>query len=374
MDALKTYAEIDLEALSHNLDVVRRLTKGRPVLAVVKAQAYGHGAVAVSRHLLECGVSRLGVAFAEEAVELREAGIRAPIVVFFERDDIGTLLRYDLTPVVPDFKMAEAVSKEASRQNKSVAVHIKVDTGMGRIGMGIREAVREIRRIASLRNIELEGIMSHFSDADLTDRGFASKQLREFLELVDSLRTEGIGFKLLHMANSAAVLGFPEAHLDMVRPGIMLYGYAPSGVNDTLKPVMSLKSRVVFLKRVPPGTPISYGRTFVTKRQSTIATVPVGYADGYNRRLSNKGRVLIKGRYAPVVGTVCMDLVMIDVTDVPGVSVGDEVVLIGAQGDKRITAYEIADMIGSIPYEVLTSIGHRVKRIYTGFRNRVESR
>ncbi len=363
MDALKTCAEIDLNALSHNVRIIKKTTGNKPILAVVKAQAYGHGAVRVSKHLLACGASMLGVAFTDEAIELREAGIRAPIVVFFERNNINALFKYKLTPAVFDFKTAEIISNEASKRNQKIPVHIKVDTGMGRLGLRVKNALIEILKIVNLKNLKPEGIMSHFSDLDLMDKDFASEQLREFLKLVKSLKTKGVNFKFLHMANSAAVLGFPEAHLNMVRPGLMLYGYAPTQVSN-LKPVMTLKTKVIFIKNVPAGTPISYGRTFITKRKSIIATLPIGYADGYNRRLSNNGRVLINDKYAPVVGRVCMDLTMVDVTKIPDIKEGDEVILISAQSKEKITAYDIAQRIGSIPYEVLTSIGQRVKRVY----------
>jgi len=358
-----TYAEIDLNALSHNLEIVKKKTRNKSaILAVVKASAYGHGSVEVSKHLLQRGASRLGVAFTDEAIELREAGIKAPILVFFDRDNIDAYLKYNLTPTVFDIETAERLSNEALRYNLRIPVHIEVDTGMGRVGFRMENALQSILRISRMKNIGLEGIMSHFSDADLTDREFASFQLRNFKELIESLKKKNINLKFFHISNSAAVLGFPDAHLNMVRPGIMLYGYGPG--EDSLRPVLSLKSRVILVKGVPAGTPISYGRTFITKRRSIIATVPIGYADGYSRRLSNSGEVLINGRRAPVIGRVCMDTIMVDVTEIGDVREDTGVVLIGSQGDERITAQDIAQKIGTIPYEVLTSIGKRVKRIY----------
>lgn len=234
---------------------------------------------------------------------------------------------------------------------------------MGRIGFTMDSAMNEIAKIASLKNILPEGIMSHFSEADLKDKKFAKLQLKNFSSIISSLEEQKITFKHHHMANSAAVLTMPKAHFDMVRPGIMLYGYGYHGVSG-LKPVLSLKSNILLIKTVPKGTPISYGRTFITKRRSTIATIPLGYADGYSRKLSNKGEVLIKGMRVPVAGRVCMDTVMVDVTDIPGVSYKSKVVIIGSQGKEKITAEEIADKTGTIPYEVLTSIGQRVKRVY----------
>jgi alanine racemase len=363
VSSLNTSAEINLSALSHNLRVVKNKAKNRTILAVVKAQAYGHGAVRVSRHLLRNGVSMLGVAFTREAIALRDAGIKAPIVVFFERGKAETYLRHSLTPVIYDLKGARALSLKARTYNRILPVHIKVDTGMGRIGLSIENALQEILRISELRNIQLEGLMSHLTDADITDRTFAAVQVKRFKDLITTLKADNIHFKYHHIANSAAVLQFPTAHLDMVRPGIMLYGYGPARKN-MLRPILSLKSRIMYIKKVPARTPISYGRTFTTRRTSTIATIPIGYGDGYNRKLSNRGQVLINGKRAPVVGRVCMDTTMVDITEIPGVKEKADVVLIGRQGRDEISAQDIADMIDTIPYEVLTSIGERVKRIY----------
>lgn len=363
MNLHKTFAEVDLNALTSNLNVVREKTGNNNIIAVVKAGAYGHGPVRISEHLITQGISILGVAFTSEAVALREAGIKVPILVFFDRDNIDACLEYDLTPVVFDIDTAEKLSSAAGKLNRKPAVHIKVDTGMGRVGFTLSDARAAISRIALLKNIKLEGLMSHFSEADLQDKAFAEEQIKQFRSLVDDLKGMNINFTYLHMANSAAVLNLPDAHFNMVRPGIMLYGYGCCE-SERLKPVISIKSSIVMLKKVPAGTSISYGRTFVTKRESTIATVPAGYADGYDRKLSNNSDVLISGKRAPVAGRICMDTFMVDVTDIPDVSYGSEVVLIGRQGKERITADDIADKTGTIPYEVLTSIGPRVKRIY----------
>ncbi len=359
----KTVAEVNLNAISHNLEVVRKKTGNKSILAVVKADAYGHGLVKVSKHLLKNGASMLGVAFANEAIMLRKAGIKSPILVFFEYNNTDAYFKHSLRPLVFNFKSAAVLSAKAYKQNQKIAVHIKVDTGMGRVGMRIEDAIQEILKIAELRNVQFEGLMSHFTDSDMTGKDSASAQLKSFVDLVKSLRERNINFKFLHMANSAAVLQFPEAHLNMVRPGIMLYGYGP-GKRNNLKPALSLKSKIIFFKNVPAGTPVSYEKTFITKRRSTIATIPVGYADGYSRKLSNSGEVLIGGKRAPVVGRVCMDAIMVDVTGIPHVKEGADVVLIGSQGKEKITAQDIADKIDSIPYEVLTTIGQRVKRIY----------
>ena len=262
-----------------------------------------------------------------------------------------------------DFNEAKKINAVAKKQKISMPVHIKVDTGMGRVGMVHDRALNEISKISTLSNLKPDGIMSHFSDADLQDKNFAILQQDIFRNLISALKKDGITFKFIHMANSAAVLTMPDAHFNMVRPGIMLYGYGCCEKED-LMPVMTLKSKIILLKKVSKGTSISYGRTFITKRKSTIATIPVGYADGYNRKLSNNGEVLIKGKRAPVAGRVCMDTIMADVTDIPDVTYRSEVVLIGRQGNEQITADDIAEKIGTIPYEILTSVGGRVKRLY----------
>ena len=359
----KAFAEIDLKALSHNLKIAGHKTGNKNILAVVKANAYGHGAVEISKHLVRQGVSYLGTAFKSEAIHLRESGIKTPILVFFDRENIDEYFKYNLTPVVFDLNTARKLDKEAVRHKRRIAIHIKIDTGMGRSGFTIDKALTEIPMIACLKNIELEGLMSHFSDADLEDKGFAVLQLKRFFALKKEFRQKKIIFKYHHISNSAAVLSMKGAHLNMVRPGIMLYGYGLSK-DDNLRPVLSLKSGILLLKKVPAGTPISYGRTFITKRKSVIATIPVGYADGYSRRLSNNGEVIISGKKAPVVGRVCMDTIMADVTDIAGVNMDSEVILIGSQGRAKITAQDIAARTGTIPYEVLTSIGQRVMRVY----------
>jgi alanine racemase len=356
---------IDLEALSHNYGEVTSRIAGRKVLAVVKAQAYGHGAVAVSRRLVELGVDMLGVALVEEGLELRSAGIDKPVLVMgpVRPEQAVSIIKAGLTPVVFTKQMAEALSRAAA--GKRVPVHVKVDTGMGRIGLPPEDALAFIREFAAMPGLAVEGLMTHFADADLKDKQFASAQLDSFEMLVRSLDEAGISVPLRHAANSAAVLEYDRALLTMVRPGLMLYGYDPlerRGGFD-LRPVLSLVTRIAYLKKVPAGVPISYGRTFVTKRESLIATVPIGYADGYSRGLSNRGEALVRGRRVPVAGRVCMDMIMLDVTDVPSVAEGDEVALIGCQGQERITADDLAGWTGTIAYEVLCGIGARVPRI-----------
>jgi alanine racemase len=311
----------------------------------------------------------LGVAMAEEGKELREAGIDLPVLVMgaLFPDQAGEIAALRLTPVVYSTDFVRALSRAARKQKAPVPVHVKIDTGMGRIGIPSETAPDFIADLQRLDGIAVQGLMTHFADADLRDKEFAEQQMDRFEALIRELGARGIGIPLLHAANSAAVLDYRRALFTMTRPGLMLYGYNPleaGAAQADLTPVLSLVTRIAFLKKVPPGVPISYGRTFVTKRESLIATIPIGYADGYNRGLSNKGEALVRGMRAPVAGRICMDMCMIDVTEVPGVREGDEVVLIGNQGGERITADDIAAKIGTIAYEVLCGISSRVPRIY----------
>jgi alanine racemase len=366
-------ATVDLNALSHNYQEVVRRIGDRKVLAVVKAQAYGHGAIAVSRRFVELGSHMLGVALVEEGRDLRDAGITAPILVmapvFSEQAEV--IVNAKLTPVVYTLAIARALSDAAAGAGRTLAVHVKIDTGMGRIGLSPEEAVDFVVAVGKLPGLAVEGIMTHFADADLRDKAFASAQMDRFESLIRLLEAKGISIPLRHAANSAAVLEYDRALLTMVRPGLMLYGYNPleSRVSADLRPVLSLVTRVAFLKRVPAGVPISYGRTFVTKRESLIATIPIGYADGYSRGLSNKGEAIVRGVRVAVAGRVCMDMTMLDVTGVPGVAEGDEVVLIGTGGNERITADDIAAKTNTIAYEVLCGISGRVPRIITSVQS-----
>ena len=366
-----TCAEINIRALIHNLNQAKRLAGSKSqILSIVKADAYGHGAVKISKALVRNGIHHLGTALVEEAVELRDAGIKIPIIVLggIFKEQIPKIAEYSLTPVVYQEDFLKAVAKEARKSNKKVNIHIKIDTGMGRIGVLPDEAVDFAKKAASQKNIKVEGIMTHFADADLADKAYAEKQMAEFTSIVNKLNEEGIDIPYQHIANSAALVSFENNKFNMARPGIMLYGYAPSaegkerGLN--LIPVMSLKTKVLHLKKVSAGTYISYGRTFVAKRDSVIATLPVGYADGYSRALSNKGFVIVKGKRAPIAGRVCMDMTMIDVTGIDGVEINDEVVLIGKQGKEAITADDVAMLTNTISYEVLCCIGKRVPRVY----------
>ena len=364
-----TVAAISLKALAHNFDEVVRRAGGRGIVAVVKAGAYGHGLVAVSRHLLGCGATMLGVALIEEGRELRTAGIDAPILVMgpvfpWQADAI---VEWRLTPTVAGLAFASALDAAANKRGGQVSVHVKIDTGMGRIGIRPEDAAEFIQQLKKHNHLTVDGLMTHFADADLKDKAFADGQMKRFEALLNALEARGIAIPLRHAANSAAILDYGRALFTMVRPGLMLYGYDPLQEGDLksdLKPVLSLVTRIVFLKSVPSGTPISYGRTFVTARESLIATIPIGYADGYSRGLSNQGEALVRSKRVPIAGRVCMDMAMLDVTDVPGVQEGDEVVLIGSSEGETITANDIAKMTGTIAYEVLCGISSRVPRVY----------
>jgi alanine racemase len=358
-------AEIDLNALSGNLELIRRLSKNRPVIAVVKADAYGHGAVEISKRLARDGVEYLAVAFTQEAKELRNAGIASPIIALFD-PDVKDIFDYDLIPVISDKKTALLLSKESEKRNKEISVHIKVDTGMGRLGL-ICDKVREIFEIAGMRGIRLRGVMSHFSEADIRDAAFVKNQIEKFRAIRTELLNGGLKIDLFHMANSAAVAALPESHFDAVRPGIMLYGYSPIQQpvkNSELIPVMTVKAKILALRKLPAGTPISYGRTFITRRESLIGVMSAGYADGLSRKFSNNAEFLVKGKRAPVAGRVCMDLTMIDVTDIEGVLEGDEVVILGRQGNEAVDASELAIKADTISYEILTSLGSRAEKAY----------
>jgi alanine racemase len=365
-------AEVSLRAITHNLETVRRIARNRPVLAVVKADAYGHGAIEVSKHLLKEGVSCLAVAYTGEARELRDAGINAPLIVLFDRGDIKDYFDLDLIPVVYTKDAASAFSQEAVKRGTVKKVHVKIDTGMGRLGLNGKCAFEDLAEMLDLPGVEITGLLSHFSEADLLDRSYARLQLERFNAIREAV-SEKLKRKIMaHIANSAAVLSFEDAYLDAVRPGIMLYGYSPvirgpenPPVPDMdLIPAMTVKARLLCIRNVPSGTPVSYGRTFVTARQSRIGVIAIGYADGYPRSLSNKAEVLVRGRRAPVAGRVCMDLTMADLTDVAEAEENDEVVILGRQGNELITADELASKADTISYEILTSLGSRSKKIY----------
>lgn len=359
----RTVAEIDLGSLLSNFGKIKHIVGSSRVIAVVKADAYGHGAVTVAQTLVREGVHALGVAFVAEAIELRDAGIRAPVLVFFDNEHVAEFFDYDLTPVLFEESALRRFSEHARTSRRSLDVHIEVDTGMGRVGILPERLPAVLDEIRLTQGIRLRGIMSHFSEADLHDKSFAKGQLSLFATLQQRLKKEGFTLTA-HIANSAAVLTMREAQCDAVRPGLMLYGYSPLGNDGGLLPVMMVKTEIISLRRVPAGTPISYGRTFITQRPSLIAVLPVGYADGYSRSFSNNADVLVSGKKAPVVGRVCMDIIMIDVTGHDDVEIGDEVILLSNDPASGLTAFDLAVRAGTIPYEILTSLGIRARRNY----------
>jgi alanine racemase len=371
-------AEVNLSAIKNNFQYIKDLVKKRPIIAVVKADAYGHGAIEVSKTLIQAGASYLAVAYTSEAIELRDAGINAPIIVLFDREDVKEFFDFKLIPVIYSLKTAMSFSKEAKKRNTSIKVHVKVDTGMGRLGLSGKNVVDDIISISKMDGLKLSGILSHFSEADLSDRSYAIMQLKKFNEIRNNI-CDVLKRKIFsHIANSAAILTFQDANLDAVRPGLMLYGYShlnhrPEKKQEEHKskskrldiiPAMKIKTKILCIRNVQSGSPISYGRTFITKRTSKIGVIPIGYADGYNRLFSNNADVIVKKTRVPVVGRVCMDLTMIDLTDLKRVSENEEVIIMGTQGKESITAYELARRIDTIPYEILTTFGTRSKRIY----------
>ncbi len=365
-------AVVDLTALHENLCRVRKRSHCGAILPVIKANAYGHGAVEVARFLSGANfpgaISMFGVAFLEEGMALRKAGITHPILLMTgcPIGQIPEILRYDLTPVLFDLESAVALSRYAEKRGKIVNVHIKFDTGMGRLGLSPTEASSFVEKVVDQQGICVEGILTHFADADLKDLSFARHQLKAINRIWTNLEKGGVKIPYCHIANSAAIMHFSRAHLNLVRPGLMLYGYSPLEVKTRvqLSPVMQVKSRVIALRRVPEGVSISYGRTYVTPKESVIATVSIGYADGYPRLLSNRGVMLAKGNRVPVVGRVCMDMTMLDVSQVPSLRVGDWVTVIGAEKNKAVWADEVASASDTIPYEILCGIGNRVQRVY----------
>ena len=378
------WAEIDLDAVATNVRELRRVTRPEArLLVAVKANAYGHGLVEVARQALESGADALGVARLPEALSLRSAGIDAPVLIFgyTPPSDVEDLVRHDLIQTVYALKTARAYAERIGKSGGRLKVHLKVDTGMGRLGilpdsrryvepgMALSDhAVREVLDIAGLRELMLEGIFTHFASADSADKRFAEEQFDTFIVFLDQLKRSGLEFEVRHAANSGAIIDMPHTHLDMVRAGVSLYGLYPSDEVDKsridLTPVMTLKARIVHLKKVPAGFPVSYGMTHTTPSPTTIATVPIGYADGFNRRLSNRGHMLVRGQKAPIVGRVCMDLTMVDVGHIPGVALEDEVVILGCQVNAMISAEDIAGLLDTINYEITSAITARVPRIY----------
>lgn len=355
-------ATVSLDALRHNVDRIRsHLQPATNLLAAVKANAYGHGAVAVAHHFAACGVAYLGVATAGEALELRAGGVTLPILIFSPvYKNIPELVDYGVSLTVADAHSLSVVKASGARAN----VHLKVDTGMGRLGLGWREAVALAQATDAAENVVLEGVWTHFAASDDADRTFTAGQLEAFHLFLEGLREHGIAPGLVHAANSAGIFAYPEAHFDMVRPGIALYGYHSSAViaelEKDLRPALTLTAPVTFVKRVAAGTPISYSGLWTAPRDTTVATVRIGYADGYPRLLTNKGAVGVKGELKPVAGRVCMDQLMVDMGDAD-VAVGDRVTLFGPGG---LDAETLAGRMGTISYDLLVSLSARVERVY----------
>ncbi len=368
-----TRAEISASALRANLKIAKSLAGDSGVMAVVKANAYGHGAVHVARVLEAEGVDLLGVALVEEGLELRNAGVKAPILVMGGSYEGAweLMVEHDLTPMLFRFEHLDGLIRAATKVGQRAKAHLKLDTGMSRLGVQRSELTSYLAALrAAQTHVELDGFLTHFANADLEGDPTTAEQLRRFNEGLAVVRAAGFEPRFRHVSNTAGVLSMPEAAagqgVNLVRPGIMLYGVAPDSwlrAKAPLQPVLTWKTGVIHLKMLEAGTPVSYGGTWAAKRQSLIATLPVGYADGYGRIFSNRGQVLIRGQRAPIIGRVTMDMTMVDVTDISGASVNDEVVLLGAQDQGRIDAEELATMSDTIPYEVLCSVGARVPRV-----------
>jgi alanine racemase len=365
-----TEAIVDLDAIAHNITILKNhVGAGVRFMAVVKANAYGHGILQVAKTAVTAGADLLGVALTEEAVALRQAGITLPVFVLgiVPPEGAEQVVRNDLTVAVSTLESARAFNAAAKEAGCKIPVHIKVDTGMGRIGIKPPDVPEFVNQLKSLGHIRIEGIFSHFSSADEKDKSYAHRQLKRFNQVIATLHDREIHIPIKHMANSAGTIDLPESHFDMVRPGISIYGIHPSPDTDhsvDLRPAMSLKTRIAFLKELAAGSPVSYNNTYITKAPTRIATLPIGYADGYPRLLSNRGQALVHGQRVPVVGRVCMDMTMLDVSTVSGAEVGSEVVLFGRQDDAEILADEIAHKTNTIAYEIVCGISPRVPKIY----------
>ncbi len=376
MEVLRpTRAVIDLAAFAQNLRRVQEyIGPDVLILAVVKGDGYGHGAVEVARAAVTAGVQWLGVAIPEEGVLLRQSGLEVPILVMgpIAPPQAGLVVDFSLDQMVCDIRSAEVISQLALSRGRKVGIHLKVDIGMSRVGVSPPEVLSFAQALQKLRGVNLRGLMGHIATADspLDHPGtsVARAQIARFWEVERELREAGISFPLRHLANSAAVVQHPRAHADLIRPGIILYGASPvkgkSGHDLGLVPVLTLRSEIAALREIEPGVGVSYGWTFVAARRTRVATVPIGYADGYSVRLSNIGQVLVHGQRVPVIGRVCMDMLMVDVTALMRVAVGDEVVLYGRQGEEEVSVEEVAETLGTISYEVFCAIGKRVPRVY----------
>lgn len=364
-----TWVEVDLDAIAHNVGELRRLAPQAQLMAVVKADGYGHGAAHAAEAALGAGATWLGVATVEEGVDLRRAGISAPILIFgyVPPEQANFVLLHGLRPAIFHRELADALDRRGRDLMRSARVHLKVDTGMSRVGVSPDAAVSFAAMLQQMPHVELEGVFTHLATADEPENDYAERQLAVFRRVLEQLRDAGIDPPVKHTANSAGLMLHPEGHYNLVRAGIAMYGLPPDPSVHwpaDLRPALSWHTSVGLVKQVEPGIPVSYGCTYRTGSREWIATLPVGYADGYSRHLSNKGEVLIHGRRCPIIGRVCMDQTMVRIPDDLHVNVGDEVVLIGEQHGERITASDVARTIGTINYEVVCGISKRVPRVY----------
>jgi alanine racemase len=370
-----TCAKIDLQAFRHNFQNLRNhISPQTRIMAVVKADAYGHGALPCARVAIECGANYLGVGVIEEGIEFRQSGLDIPILILGSifPDEAEDLVRHDLATIVCTLPLAQALAKEAEKQNKTASVHIKVDTGMNRLGVMPENLPELLNQIRNLPNLKIEGVSTHFASADDEVLSITQAQLKKFQVALACLKKDDS--PLIHCSNTSALFKFPESHFDMVRPGLILYGALPSPSLQAIlsqkenlspfQPVMQWKSQIILVKTIAKGQSVSYSGSFTTQRDSLIATLPIGYADGLHRNLSNKIDVLIRGKRAPQIGNICMDITLIDVTEIQDVQAGDEVVLFGKQKGQTIKVDEMATKGGTIPYEILCNVGKRVPRIY----------
>ena len=369
----RVYAKIDLDAISYNMEQMKQnIRPETKVMAVIKADGYGHGAVQIAEMMERWNyIWGFAVATLDEAVVLRTEGIQKPILVLgcVFPDQYMEMLKHEIRMNIYTEEMAESISRMAAREGKTAYMHIKLDTGMSRLGFGINEQSAEtIKRISKMPNVNMEGIFTHFTKADEKDKSFTKKQIQEFVWMTERLKEKNVRFTYEHCSNSAGIIDVPEANFDIVRAGISTYGLYPSEevdkTNVKLKPALALKSHVAFVKEIERGTPVSYGGTFVAKEKMKIATIPVGYADGYPRSLSNKGYVLIRGKKAPILGRVCMDQFMVDVTQIEGVSFGDKVTMIGKDGNEILPVEVLSELSGRFNYEFVCDLGKRIPRVY----------
>ena len=365
------WAEIDLDAIAYNTRNIKKLIGDKDLIAVVKANCYGHGVIGIIPTLLENGVSRFAVAMISEALEIRDNKITAPVMILgFTPLYLGEeLINNNIEQTVYDLDYARELSKIALTLNKKAKIHIAIDTGMGRIGFLPNEkSIDNITEICSLEGIEVIGIFTHFSTSDEKDKEYSHEQFTKMLSVMDTLKKRGIDIPLKHVANSGAIIDLPDTYLDAVRAGIILYGYYPSDEIDknnlALKPALTLKATITNVKTLEKDMYVSYGRTFKTSNETIVATIPVGYADGYLRKLAENGKVIIKGEFAPIIGRICMDQFMIDVTNIPDVKIGDEVILLGEKNGLKYNADDMAKKLDTINYEVTCMLKSRLPRVY----------